>query len=763
MRPFAGSRGSLVAALAFVFAAAIAPSAQGAYIRAGNFGTQGSGSGQFGNEPGRAAVEQSTGNLFVVDPANDRVEIFKPGPFAFATPTFVTEFGAGTLDDPLGIAITEAAGETSVYVTDGGNDRIVKFASDEEAVPSFSIDAGFTSPALGTEADQIGSFHSAVAAAPNGDIWVADSGTNLVKRFDPTGAHVAGSDFDGAGSGTAFVGLLDVAVNSTGDLYVIDANGAIGDSEGSSRALRFGSDGTYKAQLVPIEHDKPAVVGVSRYDDSVVVSGAEDAVYTDRHPTLHRFDSANASLGQLTVESQYSIVTGIAFDDDPGRLYSVFGSGTWPKGGGFWGSPNVGFYPNVAKLTVETPGVGLGDVDANSGAIVNCANGGACSDFYFNGTYTLTATEVPHSFFVEWEGCDSVSPGGDECTVEIDGGDDRVVRAFFERYKQPVSVEFGGSGEGRVNGKPGPISQCGLPGGICEGQYNEASAVTLTAFAAENSVFTGWEGGCAGGVNPCVVEANSPTAVTAVFVRKREVDVQQTGTGTGVISSDPEGVECVGKACEGFYAEGQLVSLEATPAENSTFVGWSGGGCSGTGDCEVTVAPTPTLVTAEFALKRAVVTTSAGAANVGQRTGTVLGTVNPGGTDVSDCHIRFGPTPTMASQIPCSPTGVRGRSPVGVGATLRGLTPSTAYYFQVVATNPGGTSVGTMETFTTLADTCDSNELLCPPMRAQATPTPRKKLRCGKRRVKRKGRCVKKRASHHRRRAASRRRGRNDA
>ena len=52
--------------------------------------------------------------------------------------------------------------------------------------------------------------------------------------------------------------------------------------------------------------------------------------------------------------------------------------------------------------------------------------------------------------------------------------------------------------------------------------------------------------------------------------------------------SAPAGIIC-GATCSASYASGTAVTLTATPATGSTFAGWSGGGCTGTGTCTVTV------------------------------------------------------------------------------------------------------------------------------------------------------------------------------
>lgn len=73
--------------------------------------------------------------------------------------------------------------------------------------------------------------------------------------------------------------------------------------------------------------------------------------------------------------------------------------------------------------------------------------------------------------------------------------------------------------------------------------------------------------------------------------------VTKTGDGAGSVTS-AVGITC-GSRCWATYAAGTIVRLTATPLTGSTFTGWSGGACSGTGACSVTMDGNKT-VTANF-------------------------------------------------------------------------------------------------------------------------------------------------------------------
>ncbi len=81
----------------------------------------------------------------------------------------------------------------------------------------------------------------------------------------------------------------------------------------------------------------------------------------------------------------------------------------------------------------------------------------------------------------------------------------------------------------------------------------------------------------------------------------RSLSVVRAGSGSGSVASNLTGIDCGagGTECEHAFEDGTAVTLTATPAAGSVFAGWSGGGCSGTGPCQLTLNANAT-VTANF-------------------------------------------------------------------------------------------------------------------------------------------------------------------
>jgi hypothetical protein len=94
-------------------------------------------------------------------------------------------------------------------------------------------------------------------------------------------------------------------------------------------------------------------------------------------------------------------------------------------------------------------------------------------------------------------------------------------------------------------------------------------------------------------------QSNGSIAVAAI----RTVSILKEGNGSGTVTSSPAGIDC-GLACAATFDEGTSVTLTAVPDPGSEFTGWSGGDCSGTGTCTLTLRADANVI-ADFAKKPA--------------------------------------------------------------------------------------------------------------------------------------------------------------
>ncbi len=174
-------------------------------------GIAGSGEGQF-KTPAGITID-SSGNVWVADAGNNRVEQFSE------TGTYLKKFGSeGTGESefkhPTGITISGG----NLYVVDEGNSRVEEFstASSDAELGHFgksgSGNGEFSSP-------------SWIATDPiSGDLYVVDWGHDRVEQFTTSGSFVAAFGSKGAGPGELEF-PKGVSVDSYGDIYVVDRGG----------------------------------------------------------------------------------------------------------------------------------------------------------------------------------------------------------------------------------------------------------------------------------------------------------------------------------------------------------------------------------------------------------------------------------------------------------------------------------------------------------------------------------------------------------
>jgi len=199
------------------------------------FGSSGTANGQF-SHPAGIAVDAS-GNLWVVDENNDRVQKFN------AKGEYLSSFGApgsgdGQFGRPTDIAI-DASG--NLWVTDAGNKRVEKFTASGEYLMQFG------SP--GTGNGQLSAAET-IAIDSSGDIWIGDTYNGRLQKFNAAGGFLEVISSKGSGEGQLIEPVsIDLGVN--GDVWVADwGNQRVSVfSPGGEFVRQFGSPGAADGQF----------------------------------------------------------------------------------------------------------------------------------------------------------------------------------------------------------------------------------------------------------------------------------------------------------------------------------------------------------------------------------------------------------------------------------------------------------------------------------------------------------------------------------
>jgi len=166
-------------------------------------------------------------------------------------------------------------------------------------------------------------------------------------------------------------------------------------------------------------------------------------------------------------------------------------------------------------------------------------------------------------------------------------------------------------------------------GSSCTANFAPTDTIVLTETPSGSATFSGWTGCTSTTATTCTVVMTAATNVHATFTTGTQLTVSKTGTGTGTVTSADSTINC-GTTCTYGYQPSTVVTLTATPTNNSTFNGWTGCTSSTATTCSVTVGSSAITVTANF-LPPTTLTVS--------KTGTGTGTVTS-----SDSLINCGAT-----------------------------------------------------------------------------------------------------------------------
>jgi hypothetical protein len=156
-------------------------------------------------------------------------------------------------------------------------------------------------------------------------------------------------------------------------------------------------------------------------------------------------------------------------------------------------------------------------------------------------------------------------------------------------YALTITVE----GSGTVTDTSG-VFNCTGTGDGCGYLLPAGAVITLTATPNAGWRFARWAGDddCSDSATTCVVTMTADRMVTATFEPSAyTLTVSRDGSAAdiGRITSAPAGIDC-GVTCAADFAPTTVVTLTATPGNNSTFIRWLGACAGSPATCVVTMS-----------------------------------------------------------------------------------------------------------------------------------------------------------------------------
>jgi hypothetical protein len=258
---------------------------------------------------------------------------------ALSTHVFSSSFGSsgagvGQVSSPAGVAVDNSAGPSAgdVYVADPGNFRVDEFSSSgtfirawgwgvADGLPSFETctlicQAGLSGSGAGQFTTPTFVAVDSSAGPSAGDVYVGDTGDNLVTKFSSEGAlestwgdttPTPNGQLAGKKTTAGSFGLLaGVAVDGSGGLLV--------DQENESKLVfRFAQDGTFATELEVARGTALAGLAVDATGDIFKVNG---------DTSIEELMGSGSDVGQV---SSSTSAKGIAVDPLTGDLYAAEG------------------------------------------------------------------------------------------------------------------------------------------------------------------------------------------------------------------------------------------------------------------------------------------------------------------------------------------------------------------------------------------------------------------------------------------------------
>ena len=239
-------------------------------------------------QPDKVGIDQSSGDVYVIDKANNVLDKFDSSG-TYLSQSAVDNWGA-VPDIAVDNSATASQGNVAV-APEGGAVTVL----DSSGAQLFQIPATGNDTPDGQFDDNCG-----LGINPaNGDIYVAEFGQQAIDRFDSTGAFISQT--------TVGFGVCDLAVDTDGTIYAVELNSSLHkiDSSGTDLGVVDTTDGG------------PGAVNIDPSDSHV---------YFDRGNTFAEWDAGAANLLTVSGTGVLSGSPGIDVNGTSGEVFASTGA-----------------------------------------------------------------------------------------------------------------------------------------------------------------------------------------------------------------------------------------------------------------------------------------------------------------------------------------------------------------------------------------------------------------------------------------------------
>ena len=221
----------------------------------------------------KGVARDDDGNIYVADYNNHRIQKFTAGSNTKEGITVAGGNGAGSDANRLRFpwdVILDSLG--NLYVSDYGNNRIIKFPSNSTSSTNGAIVAGGNG--AGISSKQLNGPKN-IKFNSSGELFVADAGNNRIQKFpkNSTSASLASTVAGGFGSGNSSNQLnnpSDMIIDQYGTIYITD--------QGNNRIQKWEASATSGTTLSNQGSDlsSPHGIEIDEFGDIFMLSGANN-------------------------------------------------------------------------------------------------------------------------------------------------------------------------------------------------------------------------------------------------------------------------------------------------------------------------------------------------------------------------------------------------------------------------------------------------------------------------------------------------------